>query len=137
MTDPYDAYVSPAGKEWMLDCHPQADVSAEVAAEAVHHIRMARAEGPAFGLGPGRPILKMRAYDDMWESRIRHRVSSFRQFFRFTRIAGRPAVVFIDGAQKNRENLPKHVLDAAERRLNRFVSELASDPALQLRCLVR
>jgi len=137
MTDPYDAYVSPAGVEWMLDCHPQPDVKAEVAADLVHRIRQARIDGPSYAKLPGKPIWKLRAYDDLWESRVQHRVTSFRQFFRFTRIAGRPAAVFVDGVQKNRENLPKHVLDAAERRLDAFVLELAADPSLQQRCLVR
>jgi hypothetical protein len=137
MTDSYDAYVSPAGKEWMLDCHPKPDVRAEVAADLVERIIRIRVHGPCYAMLPGRPIWKLRAYDDLWESRVGHPVTSFRQFFRFTRIAGRPAAVFIDGVQKNRANVPKHVLDTAERRLDLFVTKLAADPFLQLRCLVR
>lgn len=136
MTDPYDAYVSPAGKEWMRDCHPQPDVRSEVAADLVQRILMTRELGPAYAKQSGKPIWKLRAYDNLWESRVRHSVTSFRQFFRFTRIGGRRSVVFIDGVQKNRADLPKHVFDAAERRLDAFVAELATDPAVQKRSLV-
>jgi hypothetical protein len=137
MTDRYDAYVSPAGKEWMLDCHPQRDVRADVAADLVERIIKARIHGPQYAMQSGKPIWKLRAYDDLWESRVYHSVTSFRQFFRFTVIAGRRAAVFIDGVQKNRENLPKHILDAAERRLDEFVLDLAADSSLQKRCLVQ
>lgn len=119
-----------------MHCHPHPVVRSDAAADLFDRIVKTRIHGPRYAMLAGRPIWKLRAYDDLWESRVRGSVTSFRQFFRFTRIAGRPAAVFIDGAQKNRANLPKHVLDAAERRLDKFVVELAADPSLQFRCLV-
>jgi len=133
MADPYDLYLSPAGKEWMYRCHPQPDVRADVAADLVQRILMTRELGPEYAKLTGKPIWKLRGYDNLWEVRVRHPVTSFRQFFRFTRIAGRRAAVFIDGVQKNQADLPKHVLDAADRRLDAFVVELAANPSLQQR----
>lgn len=137
MTDRYQAYVSPAGRLWMLECHRQPDVRAVVVSDLVHHIKMIRVEGPEYGVTSGRPIRKLRTYDNVWETRVRHPIGQFRQFFRFTHIDECPAVVFIDGELKKGANLPKHILDRAERRLDLFVTELLSDPSLQDRCRIQ
>jgi hypothetical protein len=137
MTDRHVAYLSPAGEEWMLHCHPQRDVLADVAAALYQQLLMTRALGREYALSSGKPIWKLRGYDDLWESRVRERGMAFRQFFGFARINGQSAVVFIDGAQKNRAELPKHVLDAAARRVDSFIADLIDDPALQRRSLIQ
>jgi hypothetical protein len=137
MTDRHVAYLSPAGEEWMKHCHPQRDILADVAASLYHQLLMTRALGREYAMSSGKKIWKLRGYDNLWESRVRERGMTFRQFFGFARINGRNAVVFIDGTQKNRAELPKHLLDAAARRLDSFIADLTTDPSLQKRSLIQ
>jgi hypothetical protein len=137
MTEQYEAYVSPAGKDWMQRCHPQPDVLVAVASGLIFRIQMIRTLGPRYGQNPGRPIRKLHGVDDLWESRVRHQAGEFRQFFRFGRVAGRSAAVFIDGAHKKAPSLPQQVYDGANARLDRFVADLVDDPLFQDRCRIR
>lgn len=129
--DLYEAYVSKDGVAWMLACHPQEDVVAKVASDLIMRLQQVRAMGPLYGQDPGQPIKKLEAFDNLWESRVRHKTGWYRQFFRITTIAGRSAVVFIDGAVKKGSNLPRHVLEAADRRLDAYSAKLQADPALR------
>ncbi len=131
MGDLYEAYVSQDGVAWMIGCHPQDDVVAKVASDLIKRLQGVRALGPLYGQDTGRPIKKLEAFDNLWESRVRHKTGWYRQFFRFTPIAGRSAAVFINGAVKKGNNLPRHVLEAAERRLDAYTAELAASPTLQ------
>lgn len=127
--DLYEAYVSKDGKAWMTSCHPQKDVVAKVASDLITRLQRVRTMGPLYGKDPGEPIKKLEGFDNLWESRVRHRTGWYRQFFRFTTVAGHAAAVFIDGAVKKGNNLPRHVLEAADRRLDAYTAELQDNPA--------
>lgn len=126
-----EAYVSKDGKTWMTSCHPQEDVVAKVASDLIWRIQRVRDLGLLYGQDPGQPIKKLEAFDNLWESRVRHRTGWYRQFFRITTVAGHAAIVFIDGAVKKGNNLPRHVLEAADRRLDAYVAELQSNSSLR------
>ena len=129
--DLYEAYVSKDGVTWMTHCHPQGDVVAKVASDLITRLQRVRAMGALYGQDPGQPIKKLEAFDNLWESRVRHRTGRYRQFFRITTVGGHAAVVFIDGAVKKGNNLPRHVLEAADRRLDAYLAELQSNPAVR------
>ncbi len=127
MPEDRDVYVSARGREWMMNCHPQPDVLKAVLSDLVDRMVHIRASGELYGKDPGQPVKKLEGFESLWESRVRHRVGRFRQFFRFTRVAGRPAVIAVDGAMK-KGDLPRRELEVFNARLDRY--ELAlSDPA--------
>lgn len=127
----YEAYISLDGKQWMRACHPQRDVAGVVGADLVIRMEMTRALGPGYGLVAGPPVKKLAGFDNLWESRVRHATGQYRQFFRFTQIAGRDSAVFIDGTAKKGRRLPRHVLESFDRRLNAYVAALEADPLLR------
>jgi hypothetical protein len=125
------AYVSRRGRDWMLTCHPDPAARAEVISDLILRMQMAAALGPIYGADRGQPIRKLEGFENLWESRVRHASGWYRQFFRFTSIAGERAVVFVDGTKKASRRLPQHVLDAAARRLDLYVEALTADLALR------
>ena len=127
----YEAYITLDGKRWMGACHPQCDVAGEVGADLVMRMEKTRALGPRYGGDPGSPIKKLAGFENLWESRVRHATGQYRQFFRFTQIRSRASVVFIDGTVKKGRSLPRHVLEAADRRLDAYVAALQADPLLR------
>jgi Phage derived protein Gp49-like (DUF891) len=131
------AYVSPAGRTWMVACHPQAEVRLEVLNDLIQRIQMVQALGPIYGSHKDQPIKKLSAFDDLWESRVRHPTGLYRQFFRFTSVAGQRSVAFVDGAVKKGRRLPRQALEAADRRLDAYVAELKADAIVQARDRVK
>lgn len=114
-------------------CHPQDDVVVTVANALIIRIRKIQALGELYGADHGRPIRKLEGFENLWESRVQHPTGWYRQFFRFVSINGQAAAVFVDGVTKKGRNLPRHVLEAADRRLDAYLSELRADPAVQQR----
>jgi hypothetical protein len=127
----YDVYVSVGGTDWMTSCHPQEDVRAQVGSHLMTRIQRVRDMGALYGQDPGQPIKKLEGFDNLWESRVHHSTGWYRQFFRITTIAGRRAAVFVDGAVKKGADLPRYVLEAADRRLDVYVAELEAKPRLR------
>lgn len=125
----HQAYVSPGGKAWMKTCHPQPDVLADIYVDLIFHINHIQVEGPAYGATAGEPIKKLRGFENLWETRVRHRAGQTRQFFRFVTIAGERAAIFVDGAAKKGRSLSRHVLEAADARLDAYQVELERQPA--------
>jgi Phage derived protein Gp49-like (DUF891) len=133
----FQAYVSPAGQTWMVACHPQQDVLTEVLSDLILRIHMVQALGPSYGSHKDQPIKKLAGFDDMWESRVRHPSGLYRQFFRFTSVAGQRSAAFVDGAVKKGRRLPRHTMEAAARRLDDYVAELHANPNAQARDRVK
>lgn len=131
------AYVSPGGSDWMTSCHPEATALADILNDLITRIQMVQKLGPLYGADPGQPIRKLEGFDDLWETRIRHASGWYRQFFRFASIAGDSSAVFIDGTKKTRRQLPRHVLQAAERRLDLYVEALGASPRVRDRDRLR
>jgi hypothetical protein len=121
----FEVYVSPAGREWMMSLSRDQGVLAAVLSDLVLRLQKVRELGPLYGADPGRPIRKLDGFENLWESRVRHRRTQYRQFFRFTTIAGRQAAVFIGGTQKRGAALPRHALETATRQLDDYIAELA------------
>jgi len=127
MQDDRDLYVSRRGKQWMMSCHAQPDVLTAVLSDLVDRLLHVRAMGEIYGKDPGEPIKKLEGFENLWESRVRHRAGRFRQFFRFTSVAGRPAAIAVDGVTK-KGDLPHRELATFNARLDRYELEL-TDPA--------
>lgn len=133
----HQAYVSPGGKAWMRTCHPQPDALAELLDGLIFHIQHVIVQGPLYGASGGEPIKKLQGFDNLWESRVRHRAGQARQFFRFATITGERAAIFVDGTAKKGRLLPLHVLQAANVRLDAYEIELESRSASRERDRVR
>jgi hypothetical protein len=116
-----------------MSCHRQPDIRAEVATALIVRIQKVEALGPLYGKDIGEPIKKLGGFDDLWELRYRHSTGMYRQFFRFASIGGSKAACFVDGAVKKRRLLPRHVLDAADARLDHYIADLRQDPDAQKR----
>jgi hypothetical protein len=114
-----DVYVSRRGKEWMSTCHAQPDVLSEVFSDLIDRLLHVRAMGELYGKDPHEPIKKLEGFDNLWETRVRHRAGQFRQFFRFSAVAGRPAVIVVDGVAK-KGDLPRRELAVFNARLDRY-----------------
>lgn len=127
-----DAYVSPAGRAWMLN-----GVPAEPLSDLVVRIQKVRVLGELYGKDKDEPIKKLEGFDDLWESRVRHGNERYRQFFKFASIGGRRAVVFDDGTSKKTRRLPPRVLERADRRLDGYIDELQTHPHARERDLVK
>lgn len=128
---PNDAYLSDEGIAWMSKCHRQEDVVRDVGKRLYKRIQRVRDMGALYGQDPGQPIKKLEGFDNLWESRVHHSTGWYRQFFRFTTIGGRRAVIFVDGAVKKGADLPRHILAAADRRLDAYQSALEADLRLR------
>jgi hypothetical protein len=125
----HQAYVSPGGKAWMTTCHPQQDVLAEIYVDLIFHINNVQIQGPFYGASAGQPIKRLQGFENLWESRVRHRAGQTRQFFRFVTIAGERAAIFVDGTAKKGRFVPRHVLEAADARLDAYEADLERQPA--------
>ncbi|MBA2719044.1 MAG: hypothetical protein H0U52_07375 [Chloroflexi bacterium] len=132
----HQAYVSPGGKAWMKTCHPQQDVLAGIYVDLIFHIHHVQIQGRFYGASAGEPIKKLQGFENLWESRVRHRAGQARQFFRFVTIAGERAAIFVDGTAKKGRLLSRHVLEAANARLDAYQVELERQPASRERDLI-
>lgn len=121
----------------MTGCHPQDDVVATVANALIIRIQNVQVLGELYGANKDRPIRKLEGFDNLWESRVRHPTGWYRQFFRFVSINRQAAAIFIDGVTKKERSLPRHVLEAANRRLDTYVAELLATPSIQTKDRVR
>jgi hypothetical protein len=126
-----DAYVSDDGVAWMSSCHRQEDTVRDVGRRLYKRIERVRDLGALYGRDPGQPIKKLEGFDNLWESRVHHSTGWYRQFFRITTIAGSRAVIFVGGAVKKGADLPRHVLVAADRRLDAYEAALEATPRLR------
>ena len=131
MTARRRAYISPGGRDWMTNCHPEPNALADILNDLILRIQKIQALGPLYGADPGQPIRKLEGFDNLWETRVRHASGWYRQFFRFVSIAGESSAVFIDGTKKSRRQLPRHALQAADRRLDLYVESLTEDPSIR------
>lgn len=119
-----EAYVSRDGKEWL-------GTVTQVYSHFSFRIQMARRHGPFAGVGQNEPIKKLEGFSNLWEARVRHDGIQYRLFFRFATIAGRPAVVVDSGTTKKGRQLPRHVLERADRRLDAYIEALEEYPKLR------
>jgi hypothetical protein len=119
-----EAYVSRDGKEWL-------GTVTQVYSHFSFRIQMARRHGPYAGVSAHEPIKKLAGFSDLWEVRVQHGGDQYRLFFKFTPIAGRPAVVVDSGAMKKGRLLPRRVLERADRRLDAYIEALEQDPELR------
>jgi hypothetical protein len=128
----YQVYVSAETRQWLIKCHSQEDVVADVCSAFANRFQKTRLLGPAHGKDTNSPIKHLQDLDDLWEARVRHATGWYRLFFRFATIDGEKAAAFGgQGVVKKEGLLPRRAYEVASRRVNDYVDELGASGSLR------
>jgi hypothetical protein len=134
---PIDVYVSREVREWMTSCHPDDDVVATVASAFAFRLQKLAALARLYGKEANDPVKKLQGFRELWEARVRHPTGAYRLFFTFASVGGPEVIAVGDHAVKKGRSLSRRQLQAAERRVDRYVAALAADPRLRDRDRMR
>lgn len=120
----WEFFISNEARDWLMSCTTDQAAFTRIASHFSLIFQKLQIAGPRVGEPD---IKKLIATDEIWEIRVKDPTGAYRMFFRFGKIGRQRIVAVAYGRKKSEQNLPRSVIDQAQRKVDAFLAELGAN----------